>query len=93
MSKVFNFLVEAWFWILIFLSPVFGSFLIGVILWLSFKIPIMFFYLLLITGVISGFFFAEYIRRKYGCSNFWSRIKATPDIDPYKEEKKNKAGS
>lgn len=90
MSKIFNFLVEAWFWFLLFLSPVFGFGLLGVILLLAFELPILILYLLLFAGAITGIFLAEYVRGKYGCSNFWSRIMATPDIDPYDEKKKDK---
>jgi hypothetical protein len=32
-------------------------------------------------GILAGIYLAEYIRKKYGCSNFYSKLMNTSDLD------------
>jgi len=81
MRNIFNVIIEAIYWIGIFLSPtlLLGAVAIGIYfsnednLWIS--------VILLFTGIVIGIIFAERIRRKYGCSYYMAKILSTPDID------------
>lgn len=81
MLRIIEFLVEAVYWLLIFLSPVLVMGLLALLLYFECGVPAWISYVLLGVGVVLGVWLAEHVRRKYGCSNFWSRTSATPDID------------
>jgi len=78
--KVVQFIIEAILWLLLFLSPALFFGVIALLFyindWENGTIPVV----LIVAGVISGVIFAEYIRRKHGCSAYLSRIFSTPDI-------------
>jgi hypothetical protein len=76
MNKLFEILVELWYWFLIFLSPFifFGVISLVIIANTSF-VYLSFFNLLL--GFILGILLAEKIRRKYGCSFYIGKILST----------------
>ena len=44
---------------------------------------------ILIIGGIAGIIFAEYVRRKYGCSNYFSRLISTPDEEEIDDDSEN----
>lgn len=75
-----KYLIEAIFWLAIFLSPVIIIGSVAAIVFLNdFKIAgvaIGFF------AVALGIFFAERVRKKYGCSTFIGRLLGTPEIWP-----------
>jgi len=79
--RVFMFFINGIFWLWLFVVPTgilgFAAF------WLYIKNPgnIIFSIIISIIGIVSGFFLAEYVRKKYGLDNFFGRISATPDID------------
>jgi len=82
MFKIFENIVEAVYWIAIFLSPLLASVLLALAAYGYLDFPFALCVVIVIVGGIAGVFLAEYIRKKYGCSYLWSRTAATPDIDP-----------
>ncbi|HYG17191.1 MAG TPA: hypothetical protein VEC12_15650 [Bacteroidia bacterium] len=80
MFRLFEFFIEAVFWLLLFLSPVllFGA--IALAVHINNTENAVAATVLIITGAIAGIIFAEYIRRKHGCSTYLSKIFSTPDI-------------
>lgn len=87
-EKLIRVVVEIIFWIAIFLSPflIFG--IIAFILFLNdYKILAI---ISTLSGLAVGIYFAESIRRKYGCSAYMGRLLATPDLWPNEVDEKNK---
>ena len=93
MNKLFHAIVEIIFWIAIFSSPLLIGLALAFILylnapklaWLSIGIAGL--------GVLAGILFAERVRRKYGCTNYMSRLISTPDFGPTDtHDKKKKSG-
>jgi hypothetical protein len=67
-------LVEALSWLAIFIAPTMIGLVIGV--YLYFKTGNYTLTLIpAVIGVVTGVLFAERIRRKYGCSNFFGRLR------------------
>jgi hypothetical protein len=86
MTNILRRLIEIIFWISLFISPVLFSLLIAFIVVINMnEFNIYWFYSIGAIGIIIGFIFAEYIRRKYGCSNFYSKLLNMPEFT-----KKNK---
>jgi positive regulator of sigma E activity len=81
MQKIFHILVEATFWVLLVLSKLLLIFLILLIANSFLNINIYVWVIVSAIGLIYGVYFAEKIRKKHGCSNYWSKIYNTPDID------------
>lgn len=73
---------EALFWLRIFAAPfiVFGIIAFIVYQFDNNLLSISVF--LVIAGIISGIAFAEWARKKYGCSTYLSRL-----VSPFKEDK------
>ena len=81
--KIFMFFINAILWLWLFIVPV-GIF--GLLsLWLYMKSTDNLVYSIMsaAVGIGSGFVLAEHIRRKYGLNNFFSRLRATPDVDGF----------
>ena len=69
--KVFNSIVEGFRWLQIFIAPVIICSIIALLTYENNKtIPIV----LLVTGIIGGIGMAEFVRRRYGLGNFFSRL-------------------
>ncbi len=83
MLRFIEWISETLFWIRIFLSPFVGFSIIAFIVHQSDNslLPISVF--LVIAGIISGIAFAEWARKKYGCSTYISGL-----ISPIKEKDK-----
>ena len=81
MLKVVAFLVEVGFWLRVFASPflLFGVGA-GLVAIYDEKLKGLSIFILILGG-IAGIVFAEYVRRKYGCSNYFSRLISIPDIE------------
>ena len=88
MYKVFSFIIELIYWVLIFLSPFLISAVISCIIYFTNENLLWLSILILTSGFIFGVIYAERIRKKYGCSKFMGRILATPDIWPDEEKSK-----
>jgi len=69
--KVFNFFVQVFRWLQIFIAPVF---IFGIIALFAYENNKIIAVILLVTGILGGIGMAEFIRRKYGLSNFFSRL-------------------
>lgn len=78
MSKIFSIFIECVFWIVIFLSPVI-IFSIAAAMLFSFIVYIA--YLIVLIGLVCGVFCAEYIRRRYGTSNFIGNLLRTKELE------------
>lgn len=77
MIRLLENLVEAVYWLLIFLSPMLIATVIAAVIYFSngeqITIPVV----VLGVGFVVGVLLAERIRRKYGCSTFYSRVNRT----------------
>ena len=69
--KVFNSIVEVFRWLQIFIAPVIICGIIALFTYESNKVIAL---ILLVTGIIGGIGMAEFVRRKYGLGNFFSRL-------------------
>ena len=69
--KVFNSIIQVFRWLQIFISPVIIFGIIALFTYENNKTIAIF---LLVTGIIIGISMAELVRRKYGLSNFFSRL-------------------
>lgn len=83
MFRFIEWISETLFWIRIFLSPFVGFGIIAFIVYLYNDALILLSILLLVVGTIAGIVYAEWARKKYGCSNYISGL-----ISPIKEKKK-----
>jgi MFS family permease len=86
MFKLFEAVAEFFYWLGIFISPFLASLLVAYVLHYSLGWPSFISVLVLIAGTAAGILLAEYIRKKYGCSNFWARLGGTTDI-PDRDDK------
>lgn len=89
MHKIFYILVESVFWLLLVISKVLLFLLITIILGTFIDFNLWIHLSIISLGVLYGIFYAERIRKKYGCSIYWSKIYSTPDITPENENSKN----
>jgi len=69
--KVFNSIVQGFRWLQIFIAPVIICSIIALLTYENNKTIAI---ILLVTGIIGGIILAELVRRKYGLSNFFSRL-------------------
>ena len=69
--KVFHSFVQVFRWLQIFIAPVIICSIIALFTYENSKTISM---LLIMTGIIGGIGMAEFVRRKYGLSNFFSRL-------------------
>jgi hypothetical protein len=74
MKKVFDMLTELIFWIAIFASPFLLSVAIGTLICISNESLLWLSIIIVTIGFFAGLFLAERIRKKYGCSNYMSKI-------------------
>jgi len=83
MNKLFHGIVEIIFWIAIFSSPLLIGVAISFIIYLNASPALEWLSIVVVSlGILIGIFFAEKIRRKYGCTRFMSGLLSTPDIRP-----------
>ena len=80
--KIFMFFINLIFWMWAFIVPagIFAFFAYFIYLKSASNRP--FTIIICVIGVILGIWVAETIRKKYGLSHFFSRIMASPDLDP-----------
>jgi uncharacterized membrane protein len=82
--KLLATLIEWFYWILLLLCPL--LILGGLGLYLGMVFDYRIFYASLPIGFVLGVLFANYIKRKYGTSNFYGMLLRMPELD-VKEEK------
>ena len=72
--------IEILYWLLIALCPIIVTSIISFFVWKLSESLLS----CVITegcGILAGIYLAEYIRKKYGCSNFYSKLMNTSDLD------------
>jgi len=69
--KVFNSFVQVFRWLQIFIAPMIICSIIALFTYENNKIIAI---ILLVTGIIGGIGMVEFVRRKYGLGNFFSRL-------------------
>ena len=69
--KVFNSIVQGFRWLQIFIAPVIICGIIALFTYENSKTTSI---LLIVTSIIGGIGMAEFVRRKYGLGNFFSRL-------------------
>ena len=74
MKKVFNAFIEFVFWLAIFGSPFLACSAIAILIYSSHENLKLLSITIIVIGFISGIFIAERIRKKYGCTNYISKI-------------------
>lgn len=74
MKKIFDVFVELIFWFAIFASPLLISLAIATIIYFSNEKLLGLSIFISSIGFLTGIFIAEKIRRKQGCSNFFSTL-------------------
>lgn len=90
MQKTFYFIVESIFWILLVLSKLLLILLLIFILNSLIELDIYVYIFFAVAGLIYGIYFAEKIRKRHGCSNYWSKIYNSSDIDGKKKRDEEK---
>lgn len=84
--KLIPFLIEAIYWLGIFASPFLPCLIASAFVY-YYTNNIYYTAAVILFGAILGFLFAEWARKKYGASNFMSRLSSTPEPDkPVDEE-------
>ena len=72
-------LIEWFYWVLLVLCP---FLIIGALgLFLGMQLDYRIFYASLPIGFVLGVLFANYVKRKYGTSNFYGRLLRMPELD------------
>ena len=79
--------MEAAYWLLIFLSPMLAFGLVAFFIYLSNHNAIYISGVIAFMGIPTGIALAEHARKKYGCSNYYSRIFSSPDLDEVAKRK------
>jgi hypothetical protein len=79
--KIFMFFINAIFWSWCFIVPAGLLAFLAWYLYLKNSNLLAVSIVLGVIGVACGFFFAEFVRKRYGLDNFFGRRLATPDID------------
>jgi len=79
--KFFMFFINAIFWLWLFIIPTGVLGFLALWLYLKSKNDLPFSIIIGLVGIVGGVKLAEYVRKKFGLSNFFGRLIATPDID------------
>lgn len=80
MFKLISILIEAVYWLMLFLCPVIVLGIAAFVVYLKYNNTAVAIIIGTI-GTILGIWFAERIRRKYGTSNFYGRLLRTPELE------------
>lgn len=83
--KIFMFFINTIFWVWAFMVPVGVCGFFALLIYSRSDSNLPYSILLLILGIALGIWLAESIRKKHGLSHFFSRIMASPDLDPKRE--------
>ncbi len=79
--KFFEKIIEAIYWILIALSPTLVSLLLAFFCYYGIENSIgkITAILVVLIGVVSGIFLANWVKKKYGTSNFYARLSSSSE--------------
>lgn len=72
---------EIIYWLLIALCPIIATSIISFFIWNLSESLLLWCIITEGCGILAGIYLAEYIRKKYGCSNFYSKLMNTSDLD------------
>ena len=72
--------IETFYWLLIALCPIIATSIISFFIW-NLSESLLWCIIMEGCGILAGIYLAEYIRKKYGCSNFYSKLMNTSDLD------------
>ena len=72
--------IEILYWLLIALCPIIVTSIISFFAW-NLSESLLWCIITEGCGILAGICLAEYIRKKYGCSNFYSKLMNTSDLD------------
>lgn len=72
MLKLLAWFIEAVFWFLLFLAPVLGAAFVALICVAQFGLEMQFALAIVGCGMVAGVLFAEKVRKKHGCSTYYS---------------------
>ncbi len=78
--KFVELFVEALFWVAIFLSPTLAFGVIALVVYAKTRDVFPYPAVVLIIGMICGALCAEWVKKKYGCSNFLSRLYGSGEV-------------
>ncbi len=73
-------LIETFYWLLIALCPIIVTSIISIFVW-NLSESLLWCIIMEGCGILAGIYLAEYIRKKYGCSNFYSKLINISDLD------------
>ena len=89
MTKKKEFRVEVGFWLRAFATPFLLFGVSAFVVLFSGKVLISSAISLLFLGTVAGVIYAEHIRRKYGCANYFTKMDKNPDIRMKKDDLKD----
>ncbi len=78
--KIVEWFIEAVFWLAVFMSPTLAFALAALVVYAKTETIFPFPAVILGAGMICGVICAEWVRKKYGCSNFMSRLYGSGEI-------------
>lgn len=88
-------LLNIFYWLRIFISPVLIAGVIAFVLWYNYDISTLLIYIIVIIGAIAGLLFANWATKDKDAIDYMSEIDSTKDIMTYEEiieeQKKNKS--
>ena len=73
-------LIETFYWLLIALCPIIVTSIISIFVW-NLSESLLWCIIMEGCGILAGIYLAENIRKKYGCSNFYSKLINISDLD------------
>jgi hypothetical protein len=86
MIKIVTWLILVLFWLQAFFAPLLLFGLLSFFIYSNGKHNSGLAIILLVSGGIAGAVLAEWIRRKYGLENFFSKIYGSPELDDPKKK-------
>ena len=81
MFKVIKFIIQIFYWIQAFAAPFLACGIIAFFTYSDNTKNQIVAWIVAGIGVVAGIFFAEYVRKKYGFDEFFSRVFGSSDID------------
>lgn len=89
-KSLFERIIDAISWLKIVASPTLFGIAVGFLLKIYFKNDLgdFLFGFFVIAGIVLGIYWANKVSKKYGATDFISKVDASPDIDEYVKDKK-----
>ena len=74
MHKIFNALIEVFYWLTLFGCPFLITGVIALVIYIKNEDLLWLSIIIISIGTLAGILFAERIRKKYGCSDYVGKI-------------------